>query len=51
MWYEAVETLLFEMDRNGVERAVLIQILGQSDNAPEQLRELADTSASGVGLP
>lgn len=31
-WYEPVETLLFQMDRNHVERAVLIQLLGGSDN-------------------
>jgi L-fuconolactonase len=31
-WFEPVETLLFQMDRNGVERAVLTQILGQFDN-------------------
>jgi L-fuconolactonase len=32
-WYEPVESLLFHMDRNGVERAVLIQMNGQADNA------------------
>ena len=31
-WYEPVETLLHEMDANGVDRAVLIQIMGQFDN-------------------
>jgi L-fuconolactonase len=31
-WFEPVETLLYQMDRNGVERAVLTQILGQFDN-------------------
>jgi len=31
-WYEPVESLLFHMDRNGVERAVLIQHMGQFDN-------------------
>jgi L-fuconolactonase len=31
-WYEPVETLLHEMDRNSVERAVLVQIMGQYDN-------------------
>jgi L-fuconolactonase len=31
-WYEPVESLLFQMDRNGVERAVLIQMNGQSNN-------------------
>ena len=32
-WYEPIETLLFEMDRNGVDQAVLIQINGQFDNS------------------
>jgi L-fuconolactonase len=32
-WYEPVESLLFHMDRNGVERAVLVQYMGQYDNA------------------
>lgn len=31
-WYEPVESLLFQMDRNGVERAVLIQMNYQADN-------------------
>lgn len=31
-WYEPVESLLFEMDRNGVDHAILIQIQGQSNN-------------------
>jgi L-fuconolactonase len=31
-WYEPIETLLYEMDSNGVDRAVLIQINGQFDN-------------------
>lgn len=31
-WYEPVEVLLFQMDRNGVDRAVLIQMMGQSNN-------------------
>lgn len=31
-WYEPIETLLFEMDRHGVDQAVLIQINGQYDN-------------------
>src|SRR3954470_16018086 len=35
-WYEPVETLLHEMDRNGVEQAILIQILGQTDNSYQQ---------------
>ena len=32
-WYEPIETLLFEMDRNDVDQAVLIQINGQYDNS------------------
>jgi L-fuconolactonase len=32
-WYEPVESLLFQMERNGVEHAVLIQMQGQSDNS------------------
>jgi L-fuconolactonase len=31
-WFEPVESLLFQMDRNGVDRAVLIQMNGQADN-------------------
>jgi len=31
-WYEPVESLLFQMDQNGVERAILIQMNGQADN-------------------
>jgi len=32
-WYEPIETLLYEMDGNGVDRAVLIQIMGETDNS------------------
>lgn len=32
-WYEPIESLLFEMDRNDVAKAILIQIQGQSDNS------------------
>ena len=31
-WFEPVEALLFQMDRCGVERAVLVQMFGQYDN-------------------
>jgi len=31
-WYEPVESLLYQMDRHGIERAVLVQIRGQTDN-------------------
>lgn len=33
LWFEPVETLLFQMDRHGVEKAVLTQVLGQFDNS------------------
>jgi L-fuconolactonase len=32
-WYEPIETLLYEMDSNDVDHAVLVQINGQFDNA------------------
>jgi L-fuconolactonase len=32
VWYEPVESLLFQMDRHGVGRAVLTQMFGQADN-------------------
>jgi L-fuconolactonase len=32
VWYEPVETLLQQMDRNGVAQAVQVQMLGQFDN-------------------
>jgi predicted TIM-barrel fold metal-dependent hydrolase len=32
-WYEPVEVLLFQMERNGVDHAVLIQMQGQYDNS------------------
>jgi len=35
-WYEPVETLLHHMDRHGVERAVLTQMIGQVDNGYQQ---------------
>ena len=33
IWFQAVETLLDQMNRNGVDHAVLIQIRGMRDNA------------------
>lgn len=36
VWFEPVETLLYQMDRNSVEKAVLTQILGQFDNSYQQ---------------
>ena len=35
-WYEPVESLLAQMDRCGVERAVLIQMLGRYENGYQQ---------------
>ncbi len=32
VWWEPVELLLFQMDRNGVDQAVLTQFMGQTDN-------------------
>jgi L-fuconolactonase len=35
-WYEPVESLLAQMDRCGVARAVLVQLLGRSENGYQQ---------------
>ncbi|MBI2957655.1 MAG: amidohydrolase [Chloroflexi bacterium] len=32
-WFEPVEVLLFQMDRNGVDKATLVQFSGQTDNS------------------
>jgi L-fuconolactonase len=47
-----VESLLFEMDRNGVERAILIQIAGEYDNRYQRAcaHDHADRLASVVHL-
>ncbi|MDP8924987.1 MAG: amidohydrolase family protein [Chloroflexota bacterium] len=49
-WYEPVEVLLRQMDANGVERAILIQIGGQFDNSyqTECVRRYPDRLASVV---
>ena len=49
-WYEPIEVLLRQMDANGVERAILIQIRGQFDNAyqAECVRRYPDRLASVV---
>jgi L-fuconolactonase len=49
-WYEPIETLLYEMDRNNVDQAVLIQIRGQFDNDYQQecVRRYPDRLASVV---
>ena len=31
-WYEPIETLIYQMDQNEVDQAVLVQINGQFDN-------------------
>lgn len=33
IWYEPVESLLFQMNRHNVDHAILTQMLGQTDNA------------------
>jgi L-fuconolactonase len=47
-WYEPVESLLYQMDRNGVEQALLVQYMGQYDNAyqAECVRRYPDRLAS-----
>ncbi len=35
-WYEPVESLIYQMDRNRVAKAILTQYLGQYDNAYQQ---------------
>ena len=36
VWFEPIDTLLFQMDRNGVAQAILTQVLGQFDNSYQQ---------------
>jgi L-fuconolactonase len=52
IWYEPVETLLFQMDRAGVGKAILIQLLGQTDNSyqTECVRRFPARFASVVGV-
>jgi L-fuconolactonase len=52
IWYEPVETLLFQMDRTGVGAAVLTQVLGQFDNSYQQgcLRRFPGRFASVVAV-
>ncbi len=51
-WYEPVESLLFQMEQNGVDKAVLIQMGGQYDNAYqfECVRRFPHRFASVVGV-
>jgi len=52
-WYEPVESLLFQMDRNGVDRGVLIQYMGQYDNEYqfECVKQHPDRLSSVVLIP
>jgi L-fuconolactonase len=49
-WYEPVESLLFQMDRYGVEQSLLVQYMGQYDNEyqAECVRRYPDRLASVV---
>ncbi|MEO6338579.1 MAG: amidohydrolase family protein, partial [Caulobacteraceae bacterium] len=51
-WYEPVDTLLVQMDRCGVERAVLIQMLGRYENGYQQdcFAKSPDRFMSVVGI-
>lgn len=51
-WFEPVETLLFQMDRAGVEHALVIQMLGEYDNSYQQRCAVAhaDRLTSFVGI-
>jgi L-fuconolactonase len=51
-WFEPVETLVHQMDRNGVAHAILIQVRGQYDNSyqDECLRRYPGRFASVVGV-
>jgi L-fuconolactonase len=52
IWYEPVETLVFQMDRVGVAKAVLVQVLGQADNSyqAECVKRFPGRFANVVGL-
>jgi L-fuconolactonase len=59
-WYEPIEVLLSQMDRNGVELAALIQINGQSNNSyqaecvkryPDRLRSVVIVDTSQPNAP
>lgn len=49
-WYNPVESLLFEMDRNGVDQALLVQMQGEFDNGYQEdcVRRYPDRFASIV---
>jgi L-fuconolactonase len=59
-WYEPIEVLLGQMDRNGVELAALIQINGQTDNSyqaacirryPDRLRSVVMVDTTSPDAP
>lgn len=52
LWYEPIETLLHQMDRYGVDQAVLVQMLGQYDNRYQEacVRAHPDRLLSVVGI-
>lgn len=59
-WYEPIEVLLAQMDRNGVEQVVLIQMNGQTDNSyqaecvrryPDRVRSAAIVDAKSPDAP
>ncbi|MBV8083796.1 MAG: amidohydrolase family protein [Chloroflexi bacterium] len=51
-WYEPIEALLFQLDRNHVDRAVLIQIVREYDNTYQEdcVRRYPDRLSSVVHL-
>lgn len=51
-WYEPVEVLLSQMDRHGVDQAILVQLLGQFDNQYQQqcVARFPDRFASVVAV-
>ena len=51
-WFQPVESLVHEMDHNGVAHAILIQIRGQYDNSyqAECVRRFPGRFANVVGL-
>jgi L-fuconolactonase len=52
VWYGPVESLLHEMDHNGVDRAILIQIIGEYDNSYQRdcVRQHPDRLVSVVHI-
>ena len=57
LWFEPVEPLIFQMDQNGVSKAVLTQVLGQFDNSYHEAciarfpGRLASVGTIDTGLP